>query len=82
MLEMNWFEYTGSGHDRNLGFEGRDLVNFGSQGVSGMGTLTIAPGVRYKINEHAQAGVAFEFPLVSPRDLVDFRVTLDFILRY
>jgi hypothetical protein len=82
LLEMNWFEYTHAGTARNLGFEGRDLFNFGSQGVSGIGTLTIAPGVRYKFTENAQVGLGFEFPLVSPRDLVDFRMTIDFILRY
>lgn len=81
-LEMNWYQYTQSGNSRAFGFEGRDLFNFGSTNVAGQGTLTIAPGARYKFTEQAQIGTAFEFPLVSPRDLVQFRWTLDFILRY
>lgn len=82
LIEMNWYQYTRSGTSHPFGFEGRDLFNFGSTNVSGQGTLTIAPGVRYKFTEHAQIGTAFEFPLVSPRDLVDFRWTVDFILRF
>jgi len=82
LIELNWFQYTRSGNTTDLGFEGRDLFNFGSEGVSGIGTLTIAPGVRYKFTENMQAGIAFEFPLVSAKDLVEFRMTIDFILRY
>ncbi|MBY0526032.1 MAG: hypothetical protein K2R98_21740 [Gemmataceae bacterium] len=82
LLELNYFDYTKAGKTRDLHFEGRDLVNFGSQGVSGIGTLTVAPGFRYKFNEHIQAGVAVELPLVNPRDLVYFRTTFDLILRY
>lgn len=81
-LELNWFQYTQSGRSTDIGFEGRDLFNFGSSGVSGIGTLTVAPGVRYKFTENIQAGIAFEFPLVSPKDLVDFRMTIDLIIRY
>lgn len=81
-LEMNWYQYTRSGTSRPFGFEGRDLFNFGSTNVTGQGTLTLAPGARYKFTEQAQIGTAFEFPVVSPRDLVQFRWTLDFILRY
>lgn len=82
LIELNWFQYTQAGKATDFGFEGRDLFNFGSQGVSGIGTLTIAPGVRYKFNENMQAGIGFEFPLTAPKDLIEFRMTIDFILRY
>jgi hypothetical protein len=82
LIELNWFEYTKAGKATDFGFEGRDLFNFGSEGVSGIGTLTVAPGVRYKFNESMQAGIGLEFPLVNPKDLVQFRMTIDFILRY
>lgn len=82
LLEMNYFNYTEAGNSRNLGFEGRDLFNFGSEGVSGRNYLTIAPGFRYKFCEAIQTGVGVEFPLVGTRDLLDYRVTFDMIFRY
>ena len=42
----------------------------------------LAFGGRYKITEAAQIGAAFEFPIAGPRDLFQYRVTVDFILRY
>jgi len=82
LVEMNWYYYTRSGNARPLGFEGRDLINFGSNGVSGENCVTIATGARYKFNENVQTGMAVEFPLTSPRDLVGFRLTADLIFRY
>jgi hypothetical protein len=81
-LEMNWFYYTHSGTSTNLGFEGRDLVNFGSQQSKGINSLSIAPGFRYKFTENIQAGLATEFGLSTNRDLMDFRLTVDMIFRY
>jgi hypothetical protein len=87
VLEMNYFNYTKAGTVTNLGFEGRDLYNFGSQAVSGRNYLTIAPGFRWVFhkwenNASAQTGMAMEWPLVGTRDLLDYRLTWDFILRY
>lgn len=81
-LEASWFYYTKAGNGPDLGFEGRDLFNFGSQGVSGNNTITLAPGFRYRFNDHLQAGVAYEFPVSGHRDLIDYRVTFDVIFRY
>lgn len=82
LLELNYFHYTEAGTTRDLGFEGRDLFNFGSQGVNRRNNLTIAPGFRYKFCEAIQAGVGMEFPLVGTRDILDYRVTADMIFRY
>lgn len=82
LVELNWFHYTDAGGARSAGFEGRDLINFGSTGVSGNDSLSIAVGARYKFSEMAQMGVACEFPLLGNNDLLDFRLTVDFILRY
>jgi len=61
--------------------EGRDLINFGGQ-AKGHGLLTWALGARFKFTEHAQVGAAFEFPIAGPRDIFQYRLTVDFILRY
>lgn len=82
LVELTWVNYTQAGTARNIGFEGRDLYNFGSQGVSGNNNVVIAPGFRYKFAEWAQMGTAVELPLNGRRDLLETRVTVDFILRY
>jgi hypothetical protein len=82
LIELNWFHYTAAGNYRPITFEGRDLVNFGAHGVSGSDNLSLALGARYKFSEWAQTGIAAEFPINSPHMLMDFRLTVDFILRY
>ncbi len=81
LFEMNWFLYTTNGKTLPLGTEGRDLINFGGQ-AKGHGLLTGAFGARYKISECAQMGAAFEIPFAGPKDLFQYRFTIDFILRY
>lgn len=81
-VEMNYFLYTADGNARNLDFEGRDLFNFGSTNVAGNNDLSLAFGARYKFTEMIQLGGAFEFPLLSHRDLMDFRLVFDIIFRY
>lgn len=82
-LELNWFYYTTNGHAEPVNFEGRDLFNFGARMISGHNEVSLAPGVRYKVNECLQMGFAAEFPLNnSSRSLMDYRIMLDFIFRY
>jgi hypothetical protein len=81
-LEVNYFYYASAGNGPPLGFEGRDLFNFGSMGVSGNNSTTLAPGIRYKFNENLQTGLAVDIPVGGHRDLIDFRVTFDVIFRY
>jgi hypothetical protein len=85
LIEFNYFHYTSSGKARDLlpvAFEGRDLFNLGAEGVSGHNDLSMALGFRYKYNEHYSAGIAYEFPITGRRDLMDYRVTFDVIIRY
>jgi hypothetical protein len=82
LLELDWRYYAENGKAHDLGFEGGDLVNFGATDVSGRNNLLLAPGLRYKFNEHFQMGTALEFPIVGTKDWENFRWTLDFILRY
>ncbi len=82
LIEFNYYHYTDAGKDRPLGFEGLDLINFGSTGVSGRDYLSMAVGARYKFSERFQTGLAFEFPLTDPHDLLDYRLNLDVIFRW
>lgn len=82
LVEVNWVAYTDAGGARAVNFEGRDLINYGATGIAGKDSLTLAFGARYKFSERAQTGIAFEFPLIRSPDLLNFRMTIDFILRY
>jgi len=85
LVEVNWSFYPFNGSARNIGFEGSNLINFGSAGVAGHHELTVAPGARYKFSEHLQFGVAAEFNVLGTqggRHLDSFRLTVDMILRY
>jgi hypothetical protein len=81
-LEVNWFHTTKPGKATDLGFEGTDLVNFGSMTIEGRDWVSLAPGLRYKFSEHFQLGTAFEWPVTNRKDLTDFRLTFDLIFRY
>jgi hypothetical protein len=83
MVELNWFHTTNNGNSKRFfGFDGSDLVNFGAGGAAGLNDLSIAVGARYKFTEWLQAGAAIEFPLVNQRDLLDYRLVFDVIIRY
>ncbi|MCS6849820.1 MAG: hypothetical protein NZ700_01465 [Gemmataceae bacterium] len=82
VLELNNFYWTKNGTSNWQNFEGRDLINFGATDVRGNYNLTMAAGLRYKFTEAAQAGFAVEFPLTGRRDLLDYRLMVDVILRY
>lgn len=82
LIEMNMFHYYNNGKSQPLDFEGGDLINFGSTDVAGNNIVTMAAGVRYKFNENVQAGFAVEFPVTGQHDLMDYRLMVDFILRY
>ena len=81
-IELNWALYPRSGNVQNINFEGRDLINFGAQNVGGNNDLSLALGMRFKFTEVIQLGGAVEFPLLSRKDLMDFRLTFDVIFRY
>ena len=83
LAETNWYHWMGSGNQAALaGIEGLDLFNFGSQGVAGNDIVTGAIGLRYKYNGVSSIGVAFEGPLTNRRDIIENRITADWILRY
>jgi len=83
LTELNWYNWTKSGQDGPIpGIEGLDLINLGSPGVTGNDIVTGAAGVKFKPNGHNEIGVAFEFPMTERRDIIDNRLTVDWIIRY
>jgi hypothetical protein len=81
LAELNWFYYTTNGTSAPYRFEGRDLINFGSQ-AKGSNLLTGALGGRVKVFKSSEFGAAFEIPFTGNRELFDYRWTVDFIWRY
>src|SRR5262249_42234927 len=62
-FEMNWIHYTRAGTSTNLGFEGADLINFGSMTRQGRDWLALAPGLRYRFSDNIFAGAPRPFPV-------------------
>ncbi|MFO0968041.1 MAG: hypothetical protein U0793_21000, partial [Gemmataceae bacterium] len=82
-VELNVAYYTRDGNVRPFPFEGFDRFNFGSTMVSGHTDLNIALGVRYKVNENWQIGLAGQTDLLTGDNHMDrFRLTFDMIFRY
>ena len=81
LAELNYVLYTTNGTAYPIGTEGLDLINFGGQ-ARGQGLLSGAFGARAKITENFQFGGAFQAPIAGPRELMGYRFTLDFIVRY
>lgn len=69
---------TPANPDAQLGsFEGYDLFNFGSRSSGAVTTLGL--GARYRLNDHLQFGTAFEFPIGSHKDIIDYRLIADMV---
>ena len=80
--EVNWYHYLGAGAGGIAGVEGGDLINLGSTGVAGNDIVTGAFGVKYKPNGNTEIGIAWEAPLTDRRDVLEDRLTVDWIIRY
>lgn len=84
LVQFNWFHWLRSG-DGDLGtngFEGLDLINLGSTGVSGNDIVTCALGGKLKPYRNVEAGLGWEFPITERRDILEDRFYADLILRY
>lgn len=82
LVEFNWYHWLESGNSGFSGIEGGDLFNFGSTGVAGNNIVTGAFGVKFKPSRNQELGVAWELPLTDRRDVLENRLTFDWILRY
>ena len=89
-LAANGFSVLNSGSQAGLGaltgapfgFEGFDLINFGSRAAAGSTQITGATGFRSKLVERVELGFAYERSLTNPRGVFDDRFTVDFVLRF
>ncbi|HEV8060405.1 MAG TPA: hypothetical protein VGP68_11055, partial [Gemmataceae bacterium] len=79
LMEMNYFHYTRNGNQEPFNFEGKDLINIGSEFVAGKNDLSLAGGVRFKVNDFWQIGVAADFPVAGNKDLMNYRILFDMI---
>jgi hypothetical protein len=57
-------------------FEGADVANLGSSGISGANLVTMAWGVRAPLEGGLNVGLAYERPLSNRRDIFEQRLTL------
>lgn len=64
------------------GEEGLDVLNLGSQGVSGETVVTFAVGARFPITKHLGVGAAYEFPVTSREYIFNQRVTANVLLEF
>lgn len=84
LVEVNWYHWVAGG-DRGLPpalGEGDGLLNLGTSGVAGNDLVTVALGFKIKLSPCTEFGAAWEVPVSNRRDLIDHRLTADFILRY
>jgi len=63
---------TGSGRG-----EGNDVVNLGSQGVSGNDIVSMAVGARFPITKHVHTAFSYEFPVTTREDLLQQRASVN-----
>lgn len=82
LTELNWFHWLKAGQDGCLCYEGLELFNLGTPGVAGNDIVTAAVGTKYKTDNNSELGFAFEFPLTERRDILDNRITVDWIVRF
>lgn len=82
LVEVHGITYLDNGNAAPFAFEGGDLINLGSNNVRGNSVFSMAAGGRVAISDDVQFGATYEFPLGGRRDLMDWRVTCDFIWRF
>lgn len=80
--EMNWFHWMSGSNAFPVSVEGLDYANLGSVGVGGNNILTAALGARFKPTPNQEIGAAFQIPLTNRRDIMDSRLTIDWIYRF
>lgn len=79
--ELNIYRYYDGGQGPTTGVAGMDLFNFGSRGINGS-IATGALGVKYKPNDSTEIGFAYEMPVSSRHDILNNRLTVDWIWRF
>lgn len=78
LVEFNGYTPINNGNRTSFGANGMDLVNMGATNADTV--ITMAPGFRIRLMEYVDYGIAFEFPLTNNKDLMDWRMTTDFVI--
>jgi len=98
LAEINWFTVLSKGNgsaefsSSQLGtavpatvdFEGGDLLNFGAANANqNRDIVTAALGVRYKLTDSADLGLAYELPLTDKKNnMMKDRLTVDLVYKF
>ena len=80
--ETNWYHWLRDGAAFPLPLGGLDIFNLGGVGVANNNVVTTALGVKLKPADNVEVGLAYEIPLTNRKDVLQDRVTFDFIVRY
>lgn len=78
LLELNGYTPLNDAKRTDLGVNGMDLVDMGSSNSETI--VTIAPGVRVRLVDNVDFGTAFEVPITSDQDLMEWRFTTDLVI--
>lgn len=95
LAELNWYHVISEGDGSSnfapqlgttvptiAGFEGGDLINLGSANPV-KDIVTAAIGIRYKLSDQADLGIAYEIPLTDEEEnLMESRFTLDLVFTF
>ena len=80
LVEFNGFVPIEHARQFQFAYEGLDLFSVGAANADSV--LTFALGSRYKFEENVMAGLAYEFPLTSDKDIMNWRITADLVFYY
>lgn len=80
LIELNSFSVMSHGDRLPFGFEGIDLVNFGSWDTGTVSTFAV--GARILLTDKISLGAAYEFPISSREDIMDWRTYVDLVITF
>lgn len=63
-------------------FEGVDVLNLGSEGVSGNSIVSVAFGGRVPLGKRVSLGLAYEIPVTQREDIFDQRATVNVVAEF
>jgi hypothetical protein len=63
-------------------WEGADVVNLGSSGVSGQTVATLAAGARMSVTKNVSFGAYYEFPITDRKDIFEQRVAINALYEF
>jgi hypothetical protein len=80
LIELNHYAPINDPRQNTFNFSGLDLFDIG--GADPQVVTTLAFGGRYKFSRTVMAGLVYETPGTSDKDIMDWRVTADLVINY